>query len=1181
MPTPKLCPECSAANPAEARFCLNCGAKLQDSATVGPDTHLEPYLPKELLAKLEAARAGRAMEGERRIVTMLFCDVKGSTAMAETLDPEDWAEIMNGAFERLIAPVYRYEGTLARLMGDAIFAFFGAPIAHEDDPQRAVQAGLDIIAGIAAYKERVNAERGLDLDVRVGINTGPVMVGQVGSDLRLEYTAMGDAVNVAARMEQTAEPGTVQITGETHGLVEPFFDLEARGGIEVKGKSEPVSAFQVLGRKTGVAESRSLRASPLVGREREMEQLRDAVEEAQSGRGRIVSLIGEAGLGKSRLVHETQAEWTRRRPEDRSSNGGEIHRLWESWQCVSYDATRPYAQYRRVLARLAGIEDTDPPDEVRRKLAATMEPGSEEEWLEPHMRVWRSLFGVTEPWEEELAGQAFRDAIMELVPGATRAFGADEPRLLVFEDLHWCDEASMDVLIETAKLVDELPCLFLFVYRPDRQAPSWRLKQWLETEYPHRSTELALAPLSDEESGSLIDALIPDEDPAVRAQILERTDGNPLFVEEVAAALLEHHDDISIPTTLQALFTARLDALDEQAKHLLQIASVIGRSFSEPVLRAVAGEADLTSSLRTLERMGLISETARTPDREYAFHHSLTQDATNGTILLRRRRELHLRVGEVFEERYANRLDEFAPVLAYHFREAGDDGRTLRYATIAGDNAGRLYANAEAATQYATAIEAAKRRGATAEAIGHLYPSRGRVLELSGRYDEAVATYEEMATLARDAGNRGGVLGAEMALTTIHATPTPVFDSSKGRVLAERAIALARELGDRSAESKALWNLMILNVFGGGDADEAVEAGQRSLEIARELNAREQIAFTLNDLWRPYAAIGDVDAARACLEEARPIWREMGNLPMLCENLIGTAALLALAGKPKEALALYDEAYAISEEIGNPWGQAYALFNAYLVDVEQGNVGRAMARMRECIQRSEEAGFLIPQSAARADLGVQYARLGQFERGIELADRGLEIAKGQTPLAIPMAMVSKAEILFLAGESEQAESVIAAADLGRLPGPVRGAAGAHVDILRGQLAAARGNHVEAVEIADEVIAWLHRHELRQFLPAALLLKSRELIASERPEEADSLLREARSRAEDMGYRRLLWEIDRELSGVAADRGDVGEAAALRAEAASIISAITETIDDAELRTSFLALPDVAAVLAER
>ena len=257
---PLICPECSTSNPDEARFCLHCGTRL-DSATDAPaaagatapacaddaPAHLEPFLPRGMLSKLEAARAGRAMEGERRVVTMLFCDVKGSTAMAERLDPEEWAEIMNGAFEHLIAPIYRYEGTLARLMGDAIFAFFGAPIAHEDDPQRAVSAGLDIIDGIQAYRERQRADRGLDLNVRVGINTGPVVVGQVGSDLRLEYTAMGDAVNVAARMEQTAEPGTVQITAETYRRIASSFDAEsARRG---RGQGEDGAGARVPGRR--------------------------------------------------------------------------------------------------------------------------------------------------------------------------------------------------------------------------------------------------------------------------------------------------------------------------------------------------------------------------------------------------------------------------------------------------------------------------------------------------------------------------------------------------------------------------------------------------------------------------------------------------------------------------------------------------------------------------------------------------------------------------------------------------------------------------------------------------------------------------------------------------------------------------------------------------------------------
>jgi len=257
-----------------------------------------------------------------------------------------------------------------------------------------------------------------------------------------------------------------------------------------------------------------------------METLRHAVDEALDGRGQMVALIGEAGLGKSRLIEETRAYWWSRRPGIALSDE-DIRRMWEVWQCVSYDTTRPYAQYRRMLSRIAQITDTDPPEVVRAKLARTVEPEAPE-WLEPHMRVWRPLFGVPEPGEDPLEGEAFRAAIMELVPQSTRHFGAD-PRLLVFEDLHWCDDASMDLLIETARVVDDLPSLMLFAFRPDRHAPSWRLKQWLETEYPHRSTEIFLSALSTEDSGTLIDELLPEKErsDAVRAGILEGPRATP------------------------------------------------------------------------------------------------------------------------------------------------------------------------------------------------------------------------------------------------------------------------------------------------------------------------------------------------------------------------------------------------------------------------------------------------------------------------------------------------------------------------------------------------------------------------------------------------------------------------------------------------------------------------------
>ena len=284
----RACSNCGTELPAAAKFCLNCGHKVEagtaepqaaaaTAATKAEDisASLDRFIPKELLAKLESARSSKAMEGERRTVTMLFCDVEGSTATAGQLDPEEWAEIINGAFEHMIAPIYRYEGTLARLMGDAILAFFGAPIAHEDDPQRAILAGLEIVQSTRSYREEVHREWGVDIDVRVGINTGLVVVGAVGSDLRTEYTALGDAVNLAARMEQTALPGTVQIAEDTHKLVAPLFEFEHLGGIQVKGKDELLTAYRVLRPKAEPGRLRGIEGleSPLVGRDAEIAHL--------------------------------------------------------------------------------------------------------------------------------------------------------------------------------------------------------------------------------------------------------------------------------------------------------------------------------------------------------------------------------------------------------------------------------------------------------------------------------------------------------------------------------------------------------------------------------------------------------------------------------------------------------------------------------------------------------------------------------------------------------------------------------------------------------------------------------------------------------------------------------------------------------------------------------------------
>src|SRR5215216_1842796 len=297
------CPHCQASNPKEAKFCMNCGGRLVSASRVDTGNSkttpldLDRYLPQELVTKLESARARNSMLGERRVITMLFCDVKGSTTAAEKVDPELWTEIMNGIFEYMIRPIYKYEGLVPRLMGDAILAFFGAPITHEDDPQRAVLAGLDIQEGVRSYAKEVRRKHGLEFGLRVGINTGLVVVGEIGSDLRMEYTAIGDAINLAARMEQTADVGTIQISEDTYKLVAPFFDVEPLGEMEVKGKSAPIKTYRVLGVKSTPGQLRGLEGltSPLVGREVQIASLKDRLKDLDKGAGAVVAVVGEAG----------------------------------------------------------------------------------------------------------------------------------------------------------------------------------------------------------------------------------------------------------------------------------------------------------------------------------------------------------------------------------------------------------------------------------------------------------------------------------------------------------------------------------------------------------------------------------------------------------------------------------------------------------------------------------------------------------------------------------------------------------------------------------------------------------------------------------------------------------------------------------------------------------------------
>ncbi len=694
---------------------------------------IEPGRPSAIGPSNHTPAPGkREMRGERRVITALFCDVVNSTALAENLDPEDWTDLMNRAFQRLTAPIVRYEGTVAKLMGDAVLAFFGAPIAHEDDPQRAVLAALDMLASVKLLAEDIRKEMGIEFGIRIGINTGPVVVGDVGSAQAMEYTAMGDAVNVAARMEQTAAPGTVQVSQDTFRLIEPFFEVEALGGVELKGKSEPVPAYRVIRSRGAPGGSHRGVGAPLIGRDAQLAVMNAALSDLKQGRGRIITIIGEAGLGKSRLIAELFKEWEK----DGLAEG------WDVAHGVPYDANRPFGLFQNFARQMFGIELDDSPDIIHHKVDNGLRStGAPDEVVSLcSVAVERVIAAkVLHEAAQDYSAEAIRQDLYDNVYPAWLASAKAGPRVLVLDDLQWADPASIDLVIHLFKMVEEVPILFLCAFRPERQAPSWRIKQTAELEYPHRYDELMLQPLDAGDTDALVSALLniadlPDD---LHALILRKTDGNPYFVEEVVRTLIDQGAvlqtdgglqwnaatnvaDIPIPDSLQALLMARIDRLDEQTKSTLQAASVIGRAFYYRILESISDSAlALDKQMLSLERLELLREAGRVPELEYMFKHDLARDAAYGSMLNRKRREFHKRVAEAMEAIFGEKLEEHAHRLAQHFELAGDHERAVRYYTMAGEVAEALHAKTESTAHFSRALAAAEQLG-DREAIARL-----------------------------------------------------------------------------------------------------------------------------------------------------------------------------------------------------------------------------------------------------------------------------------------------------------------------------------------------------------------------------------------------------------------------------------------------------------------------------
>ena len=946
-PLARTCPNCGALASPTAKFCSECAQPLADPAGAQPRfASPEAYTPKHLAERILTSRA--ALEGERKHVTVLFAAMRGSMELLADRDPEDARKLLDPVLERMIEAVHRYEGTVNQVMGDGIMALFGAPLAHEDHAVRACYAALDMQAAIRRYAEEVRRSHGIALEIRVGLNSGEVVVRAIGSDLHMEYTAVGQTTHLAGRMEQLATGGRSLLTADTLRLAEDYIEVKPLGPVPVKGLEAPIEIYEMTG--AGPLRSRLHAAAArgltrFVGREGELEQLRQALGRAAGGHGQVVAIVGEPGVGKSRLVWEV-------------THSHRVHG-WLVLQAgsVSYGGATSYLPVIDLLKSYFAIEDRDGPRAVREKLTGKLLTLDRAQ--ESSLPAFLTLLDVPpdDPQWPTLDPAQRRRRTLDEVKRLLLRESQVQPLLVVFEDLHWID-AETQVLLDS--LVESLPgqrIVLLVNYRPEYQH-GWGGKTYY--------AQLRLDPLASDSAEELLSALVGD-DPRLqplKRLLIDRTEGNPFFLEESVRALMEMKtltgergacrlarplEWIDVPPTVQAVLAARIDRLPPEHKRLLQTASVIGEVVSFDLLEAVADGPveELRPRLGRLQADEFLYEARLFPSLEYSFKHGLTYQVTYNSLVAERRRTLHTRILEAMEDLRPDRLVEQVERLAHHALRGETWPKALTYSRQAG---------VKAAT-----------RSAHAEAISHLSTALGLLEKLPDTSDRVQQELELQTTLG------------------------PILMASKGFAAPEvkRTYTRARELCLQIGSTPSLfptlhglWRFYVNRAeFQTARAlgQELLTAAQRSQDPAMLLEAHRTLGQTTFWLGEISSTCGHMRESLSLYdaERHRPHTVLYGQDPaVVCRSFAAWA--LWLLGYPDQARHGIHEALTLARELAHPFTVAYALVCSAVL--------HWFLRDEEVVQRQAEAVMTLSH-----EQGFPFWSIwGRILRGWSLAARGLQ-----------------------------------------------------------------------------------------------------------------------------------------------------------------------------------------------
>ena len=925
-PLAAACPACGAGNPPGNKFCGQCAALL-DQAAPPRFAAPEAYTPRHLADRILTSKA--SLEGERKHVTVLFADLKGSMELLADRDPDEARKILDPVLEHMMEAVHRYEGTVNQVMGDGIMALFGAPLAHEDHAVRACYAALRMQDVVREYSAGLRRLQGIEVQIRVGLNSGEVVVRSVSGDLRMDYTAVGQTTHLAARMEQLAPPGTIRLAAETLRLAEGFVQVRPLGPIPVKGLAEPVEVFELTaaaGARTRLQAARARGFTRFVGRDAEMEQVRQASEQARRGRGQVVAVVGDPGVGKSRLFHEFL--------RSHHTHGWLVLEAGS----VSYGKATPFLPLADLLRHYLRVEDRDDTRAVRAKVTGTLLTLDRalEESIAPIMWLLDAL-----PDDDPFLSLEPSERRRRAVEGAKRLLMREaqvQPLLLVFEDLHWVDAETQGFLDALIGSLPTASVLLTMNYRPEYRH-GWGGRTYYR--------QLRIDPLAPERADELLAAVLGPESSVqpLKPVLIARTEGNPLFLEESVRALSETRvlvgepgryrlaraiESIQIPATVQAILAARIDRLTPELKRLLQAASVVGKDVPVAELEAIAEmpAGALRAALAELQAAEFLYEVRLFPDLEYTFKHALTHETAYGSVLQERRRALHAALVAANERLGAGRLTEHVERLAHHAVRGGIPDKAVHYLYLAG--------------------EKAIARSATREALEFLEMALRTLAELP----------ESPATLSQGLDIRIALAPATISL---HGAANPRVEE-----IYREALGLVQRLGDTTRRFPVMWGLWFVS-YTLGRYETAREAGARLLADAEAGDDSGRLVEAHHALWPTLLAMGEPAAAIPHMERGVALYqreRHASQAFLYAGHDAGAccryqqALARWLLGYPDRALAVMRDAQNLADELKQAQTSAIVLWMTVALRLFRGERDLAAQTAERMMAIAEAHGFV-------------------------------------------------------------------------------------------------------------------------------------------------------------------------------------------------------------------------------